>query len=240
MAHDFGTKEVSTGIIPLTINDNSNTEKHEQFFIKELHPKIILRSPKSCHPSFLFFEITYKSKRTRIVIPGCKVMPAHFNKDVMRAYVSPVLSNLENHNNAIVNIQIESFLLKFKQFIHYICESDVSKVKDFHSELKKFMGRKKIEKKKKAETPIDIFEEIRKSAINSNKSDKTIKENYIGKGLVALKAFSQYKLDNDGTPITQFSQLTGTMFREFAEYLEKGHYRKQMGNHIPCLLLIPL
>ena len=62
----------SFGVNEVEINGNPNTKNSEQFFIKDLRPKIVLKFPNNSHPSPIFLEVAYKSKRTQIMIAECK------------------------------------------------------------------------------------------------------------------------------------------------------------------------
>ena len=116
-----------------------NTNSSQQFFPKGIKPRIRLRSPKSSIPTDLYLEVCYLKKRSRVKLYGCKVFPCHWNNQLQRAYISPILDAIDNHNNSIVNTEIESYLKHYKDFIDYLCASNnIDKVVNFHSELNKF------------------------------------------------------------------------------------------------------
>lgn len=210
----------------LLINSSSNITERNQSFFKEIKIRFRLRTPNSHKPSLLFLEVNYKGERIRLGIVGFKVYSSHWNKIVQRAYVSNILSSVDNRNNLLLNDRLDEIERKFKDFINYICNSKLENHFNFQLEVKKFMGRKK----KSEPIPVDVFEEIKKACLNSSLDEKTIRENYIGKGIKALKEYSAYR-DREGLgAINSFQMLTGTLFAEFAEYLGKGLYKKKDGS----------
>ena len=102
-----------------------NTNSSQQFFPKGIKPRIRLRSPKSSIPTDLYLEVCFHNKRSRVKLYGCKVFPCHWNNQLQRAYISPILDAIDNHNNSIVNTEIESYLKHYKDFIDYLYEWEI-------------------------------------------------------------------------------------------------------------------
>lgn len=210
--------------LKLSISPNTDAT---QVFIREIKPKFRLKNPRAVKPSAVFMEVIYGGARSRLTIHKCKVYPYQWSIESQRAFVSSILSDQDNHNNMVANAKIEDTLKRFHIFLRDYCVN-IKDIETFHANLKIHMGRPR----KKKEKTMDVFEEIRKACINApGRTDKTINENYIGKGLRALKAFSEHRQANGDPSITDFSMLTASLFNEFYEYLENGFYKKENGEN---------
>jgi hypothetical protein len=78
----------------------------QQFFPEELNGRFFLKTPKSKKATPLFFAVRIKGKSHKFTL-GTKVYPQQWNQLLQKAYISPILSNLDNPNNAITNPKIE-------------------------------------------------------------------------------------------------------------------------------------
>lgn len=200
------------------------THDNLQNFLMTLKPKFVLRNPKSNKPTHLYLEIWYKGKRSRIKLYGCKVLPTHWNKNIQRAYTSFILSDLDNHNNNIVNNEIESYNAKFYEFIAYLCENH-KQAYQFHSGLKDYMTKYfKRKDTSSLHTSFDMYEELGKKI---GQFEKASKGKY-KKCLDIFKEFATIHLPQEGyNAITKPSQINGVIMDLFRDYIME--YEKDDG-----------
>ena len=174
-------------------------------------PKVSVRKyGKFVYP---FLDIWYKGQRTRLHI-GCKVLSTQWCKERQRAYISSMLSEVDNHNNKVANEQIDASVSRYMAFVDYLCRSN--KLENFTVELITYMARPR--KTEKPET-LDIFKIIDDAVTNSSDISKGTQDNY-KKGIRALKAFSDWR----STPIDSFENFDADLIDEFVEFLEDGNY----------------
>ena len=93
--------------------------KH-QLFPKELHGRFFLKSPKSTRPSAINFLIRFNSKLVKLTT-HLKIYPEQWNQILQKAYISPILNPIDNHNNSIVNEKIDEIKDRFNKFKLYLC-----------------------------------------------------------------------------------------------------------------------
>ena len=75
---------------------------NQQFFPEELNGRFFLKTPKSKKATPLFFAVRINGKSHKFTL-STKVYPQQWNRLLQKAYISPILSNLDNPNNAITN-----------------------------------------------------------------------------------------------------------------------------------------
>lgn len=92
----------------------------KQFFVNELQPAFHLRNPKANKPTIVYLVCRIQGKQVKLST-GVKVYPDHWNKKRQEAYVSLKLSELDNHNNLIVNDKIGQIKTEFFEFKKYLC-----------------------------------------------------------------------------------------------------------------------
>ena len=121
--------------------------KH-QLFPKELHGRFFLKSPKSTRPSAINFLIRFNSKLVKLTT-HLKIYPEQWNQILQKAYISPILNPIDNHNNSIVNEKIDEIKDRFNKFKLYLCnieKPEDSEVFKLIKEEFKDMARKKSKK----------------------------------------------------------------------------------------------
>lgn len=74
----------------------------KQIFVHEMKATFNLREPKGKKPTNIYFVVRVDGKQVKLAT-GVKVYPNHWNKDKQEAYVSYMLSELDNRNNEIAN-----------------------------------------------------------------------------------------------------------------------------------------
>ena len=79
----------------------------QQFFPSSVNYRFYLRDIHRNKPVGLFLKIRFEGITTQIRCQGIKVYKEQWCQSKQRAYISPILSPLDNYNNAIVNKTIE-------------------------------------------------------------------------------------------------------------------------------------
>lgn len=190
----------------------------QQFFPEELNGRFFLKTPKSKKATPLFFAVRINGKSHKFTL-GTKVYPQQWNQLLQKAYISPILSNLDNQNNAITNQKIEDTkekFNKFKMYLYTINECNIDKITVLLKKELSTMSRQKTSNKKKFD---DIVKEIQETVYNDTTLKKGTSDNYIKKGLPALRTYLTYLKDTQNTIINEFNQFTTEFFNGFAKYI---------------------
>lgn len=197
--------------------------KH-QLFPKELHGRFFLKLPKSTRPSALNFLIRFNSKLIKLTT-HLKIYPEQWNQILQKAYISPILTPIDNHNNSIVNEKIDEIKDRFNRFKLYLCnieKPEDSEVFKLIKEEFKDMARKKSKKEE-----LNEFDDIVKVIHDTIYNDTTITtgtcDNYIKKGLPALKFYLSYLEKEENIRITSFKSFTTEFFTDFANYIHNNY-----------------
>lgn len=197
--------------------------KH-QLFPKELHGRFFLKSPKSTRPSAINFLIRFNSKLVKLTT-HLKIYPEQWNQILQKAYISPILNPIDNHNNSIVNEKIDEIKDRFNKFKLYLCnieKPEDSEVFKLIKEEFKDMARKKSKKEE-----LNEFNDIVKVIHDTIYNDTTITtgtcDNYIKKGLPALKFYLSYLEKEENIRITSFKSFTTEFFTDFANYIHNNY-----------------
>ena len=80
----------------------------QHFFPLEIKGKFYLTQPKKKTPSTIAFIVRLGAKQVKFHT-GVKVYPNQWNPLLQYAYISPILSNIDNQNNETVNETFEKF-----------------------------------------------------------------------------------------------------------------------------------
>lgn len=197
--------------------------KH-QLFPKELHGRFFLKSPKSTRPSAINFLIRFNSKLVKLTT-HLKIYPEQWNQILQKAYISPIVNPIDNHNNSIVNEKIDEIKDRFNKFKLYLCnieKPEDSEVFKLIKEEFKDMARKKSKKEE-----LNEFDDIVKVIHDTIYNDTTITtgtcDNYIKKGLPALKFYLSYLEKEENIRITSFKSFTTEFFTDFANYIHNNY-----------------
>ena len=197
--------------------------KH-QLLPKELHGRFFLKSPKSTRPSAINFLIRFNSKLVKLTT-HLKIYPEQWNQILQKAYISPILNPIDNHNNSIVNEKIDEIKDRFNKFKLYLCnieKPEDSEVFKLIKEEFKDMARKKSKKEE-----LNEFDDIVKVIHDTIYNDTTITtgtcDNYIKKGLPALKFYLSYLEKEENIRITSFKSFTTEFFTDFANYIHNNY-----------------
>lgn len=107
----------------------------QQFFPAELCGRFFLKEPNSKKPTPILFAIRLKGKLCRFTI-HTKVYSTQWNQLLQKAYISPILSNMDNQNNMIVNEKIEEIKKRFEAFKLYLCSTNEYDINTIHTLFK--------------------------------------------------------------------------------------------------------
>ena len=167
----------------------------QQIFPFELCGRFYLKAPKSRCPSAINFIIRFNSKQYKFAT-HTKIYPTQWNQSLQKAYVSPILTNVDNVNNSIVNQKIEEIKERFTKFKLYLCSIDKYNSADIIKLLQNEfndMAKKNIKKGKEERNKFDdIVKVIHDAVYNDTTIAKGTSDNYIKKGLPALKFYLSY------------------------------------------------
>lgn len=97
-------------------------EANKQIFSDELKVFFRLREPKSKQPTSLHMCLTINNKTYKLMT-GVQVYAEQWNKKRQAAYVSNILTSLDNRNNEIVNNRISECKIYFNEFKDYLCNN---------------------------------------------------------------------------------------------------------------------
>ena len=175
-------------------------------------------------PSAINFLIRFNSKLVKLTT-HLKIYPEQWNQILQKAYISPILNPIDNHNNSIVNEKIDEIKDRFNKFKLYLCnieKPEDSEVFKLIKEEFKDMARKKSKKEE-----LNEFDDIVKVIHDTIYNDTTITtgtcDNYIKKGLPALKFYLSYLEKEENIRITSFKSFTTEFFTDFANYIHNNY-----------------
>ncbi|MDE5719278.1 MAG: hypothetical protein K2I34_00705 [Paramuribaculum sp.] len=189
-----------------------------QFFPLEIKGKFYLTQPKKKTPSTIVFIVRLDGKQVKFHT-GVKVYPNQWNPLLQYAYISPILSNIDNQNNKTVNTTIDEIKFRFSEYKKYICNK--GNELDFVTHLKSTL--KGMARKKKSDTIEDILAVIRRAVTNDRTIGVATSKNYLNKGLPALKFFLDYLEREKGEKIGDFHVFTTEFFYKFSLYIYNNY-----------------
>ena len=111
--------------------------KKQQSFYKRNKVRFYLRNPKSTSPCMIYLVVHIGGKQYTLST-HLRVYPNQWNQEKQLAVFSNVQSKLDNHNNEIVNEQINKLRHYYSEFFEYICNNYVT---DIFETLKRFIYR---------------------------------------------------------------------------------------------------
>lgn len=194
-----------------------------QFFPLELHGRFFLKAPKSKRPSSLIFIVKIKGKLYKFAI-NVKVYPEQWSQSLQKAYISPILTNADNLNNSIVNRKIEEVKNRFMHFKLYLCAMDEYTIDiDVVTLLKKEFNNMEKQKEKKKDKFDNIIKVIQDAVYNDTTITEGTSNNYIKKGLPALKFYLSYLEESENTKVDNFNYFTTEFFNAFAYYIHDNY-----------------
>ena len=189
----------------------------QQFFPLELCGRFYLKEPKSKKPSRLIFITRIEGRIYKLAI-NAKVYPAQWNQSLQKAYISPILTNADNENNAIVNQKIEKVKELFALFKSYLCNIGTAN-KELITQLFNSTMRKP-KKQEASNSKIDnIIKVIHDAVYNDATLSKGTADNYLNKGIPALEFYLSYLEKGENKKIDSFDYFTTEFFNGFGQYI---------------------
>lgn len=182
--------------------------KNEQIFLRELNGSFNLRQTKVDKPTNLYFVVRIEGKQFKFAT-GVKVYPKHWNNEKQRAYVSYILSELDNKNNEVVNNRISEILFSFSEYKQYLCDNP-NKMDEMLNILKSYIYKSNMNKKVES---IELCAYL-KQCVKKDNISKGSKDAYIR----AIEWFDKYIRDED-IILQSYNEINTRIFRDFQDYL---------------------
>ena len=118
-------------------------DKNRQNFYDKIKLRFYLHTSKSEKPGTIYL-LTYIDGKRYHYSTHLKVYPNQWNSEKQLAVISNVQSQLDNHNNTVVNEQLKKLRRYFAEFLEHISNNYVS---DISGTLKQFIFRDKAKTK---------------------------------------------------------------------------------------------
>lgn len=150
-----------------------------------------------------------------------KVYPSQWNQNVQKAYISPILSDVDNKNNRVVNQKIEEVKGLFVALKSYLCD-----IETFDKEriTQLFNCTMKKQKKQVQENKIDnIVKVIHDVVYNNTTLAKGTVDNYLSKGVPALEFYLDHLRKDEHKKVDSFSYFTTEFFTDFGQYIYSNY-----------------
>ena len=192
----------------------------QQFFPRELNGRFYLKEPKSKKPSPIIF-ITRIEDRTCKLNLQVKVYPDQWNQTLQKAYISSILSNVDNENNRMANQKIEEVKGCFVAFKSYLCNIDTFD-KQIITQIFNCTMRKP-KRQDQSNKIDDIIKLIHDAVYNNTTLSKGTIENYLNKGLPALEFYLDHLQKEEHKKVDSFSYFTTEFFTDFGQYIYNNY-----------------
>lgn len=187
-------------------------EANIQIFSGEIDIKFHLRQPKVSKPTPVYIYLNLSGRKYKIGT-GVRVTPEQWNVAKGFAYVSPILTALDNRNNEITNKRINECKQHFIEFKNYLCDNpDIISENCIDNLKERIYSRKKDMAKKEYANPILFLQQIIEAHYGNKKNTK---ESY----LKAVKYLSDYCIAND-IELKDLNELNLEFLYEFREWLK--------------------
>lgn len=150
-----------------------------------------------------------------------KVYPRQWNQSVQKAYISPILSDVDNENNRIANQKIEEVKECFVVFKSYLCG-----IETFDKEVvtQLFNRTMRRQKKQEQDNRIDnIVKVVHDAVYNNTTLGKGTIDNYLNKGLPALEFYLTHLQKDEHKKVDSFSYFTTEFFTDFGQYIYNNY-----------------
>ena len=193
----------------------------QQFFPQELNGRFYLKEPKSKKPSRILFVTRIEGKMCKLGLQA-KVYPGQWNQSLQKAYISPILNKSDNRNNEMANQEIEETKKQFVSFKSYLCDMEVAG-KELVIQLFNNVMRKPKKQSPDNSRIDDIVKVMHDAVYNDTQLSKGTTDNYLNKGLAALKFYLSH-LEKDGhRKIDSFDYFTTEFFNDFGQYIYNNY-----------------
>ena len=188
----------------------------------------VLRNKKSERPVPVYFLIRIGDTQIKQSI-GAKIFPSQWNHIKQRAYVSKILTPLDNFNNQIVNERIGLFLTYYEKFCEYV-NNNPKRDKEhylqtlllFLQEIDSMNGKsqrsRKTTKKNSSKNNVDIVICLKQYVYSMKGVAAGTKTNYL-RAIKALEAFLTARQEK----IKSFKQFSTEVFIEMGDWLQNNY-----------------
>lgn len=209
-------------------NKKQNKGMKKQVFL-DFDVKFNLRQNKENKPSIVYAVVNFHSRQWKINI-GAKVYPAHWNHKKQIAKCSGGMSQLDVHNNLIVNNKLREILLVSEDLKNYLCEN-IGSINNMYSILKQYINPNMKEKKMKKKINQNAILALRQ-VIERRNCEQSTKNTYFSQ----LKKFEQFlKVKNI---INDLSSLNLTILNQYQNYLYENDKGQVSTAGLYCTSLI--
>ena len=134
----------------------------EQIFVSK-EAIFYLRQVRQDKATTIYMMVRIHGKQFRLST-SVKVIPSQWNQKKQMAYVSPMLCELDNYNNQIVNSRLNVVKKRYNDFIEYICNNPQNAL-NCNTIIKKYIYTDNMAKKN---IDLDIISFLRKSISADN------------------------------------------------------------------------
>lgn len=204
----------------------------QQIFIREIVAHFNLRQPKGNKPTPIYMVVRVGKKQLKFPI-GCKIYPSQWNKKTERAFISPMLSELDNRNNFIVNSKISDYLFGFREVLNYIC-NEPERALELENILNNKLKKGNTSRMGKKENAILwLFHDLEKAVMKDGSRADYEQQ---------IKDFEKFCKDTNRIPL-QWEDITYNLLMEYQEWLMATPVRKKgkrddrtIGNKISKLI----
>ena len=150
-----------------------------------------------------------------------KVYPRQWNQSVQKAYISPILSDVDNENNRIANQKIEEVKECFVVFKSYLCGIETFDKEVVTQLFNRTMRRQKI--LVLDDRIDDIVKVVHDAVYNNTTLGKGTIDNYLNKGLPALEFYLTHLQKDEHKKVDSFSYFTTEFFTDFGQYIYNNY-----------------
>ena len=183
-------------------------KKEQILTLEKLRGKFNLRSRLS-KITRIYFVVNYRSKQIKVPT-NLMINPKHWNSKKQKALISVSLTEIENYNNLIVNIEINRIKLSFNELISYLC-NNIQEIENFRDLLYKYCSDKKMKSKK--ENAIIILEKL----LDAKSMESSSKSGYQSE-LNCFKNFIREK--KKGCIVLEWSEINARLLSEYKVYIQ--------------------
>lgn len=183
--------------------------ENQQFFLDEaIRMYFNLRQSKLDKPTIIYLVISTNGMKTKIST-NVKVYPSQWNYRQYKAIISHRLTELDNHNNTIVNSKLNECTIAFNQAKNYLCQNPKALNQKIDI-IKKYIYKVTMSKKR-TDSPLQwIFRKL---------EQKTIKESSKITEYRILKSFQEY-LNISNINLDNWDKLNLDLLMNYREYLK--------------------
>lgn len=186
-----------------------------QIFIREINGYFNLRNPNSHKPTIVFFVVRINGRQVKLST-GLKIYPNHWNPLDQQAYISPVLSPIDNANNELLNKRISVFRSRFNSYKLYLSQH-TDELDNCEHLLRQFICSGK--QLRAAGRRANIIERMERAVIKNNNIKLSTKKSYLHElSRSSRTSFPAFLRATRRTNIT-FSEINKMLLKQFETFL---------------------